>query len=270
MNYIDELELKSLIIRIKKSHIDTNTFKTGKTIIDRNPKTIINNRKIKKYVEWFIRIKKIKDLTPKHRKVLNDLRDNIIKKSETTRIDKVSFELFGVYIAEMIDRILTKPQFRNYSYYDDFQSDSVYKILRYLDDFDHTKISDISNQAVNAFSYVSQIIHNAIIFIINKNKKYNDFISAQTLSEKIKFGASIGNTAILTSCDKGTDQKEEYVFSLTDTNINSIINDIKDLDKSNEITVFYYGDSDLEDLNRIYDLRKSFRKLKVVKDEADE
>jgi L-rhamnose mutarotase len=267
MNYIDELELKSLIIRIKRSHIYYNTLKTSETIIIRDTKSIMDNRKIKKYIKWYIDIKRCSEPTSKHKKVLNDLKSMIIKKSEVTVIDKLNYELFGVYIAEMIDRILTKPQFRNYSYYDDFQSDSVFKILKYIDNFDHTKISKISNQPVNAFSYISQIIHNSIIFIINKNKKYNDFIASQMLSERIKFGASIGNTAILTHCENTKVQKEEAIFSLTDTNINSIIQDISSLDKSSEITVFYYDDNDLDDLKRIYDLRKTFKKLKVVKDE---
>ena len=38
---------------------------------------------------------------------------------------------------------MTKGQFRGYSYQDDFVSDSVFKILKYLDNFDHKKISKI-------------------------------------------------------------------------------------------------------------------------------
>ena len=73
----------------------------------------------------------------------------------------------------MIKKILTKPQFSGYSFKDDFYSDASYKILKYIHNFDHTKTSKITGLHVNAFSYVSQIIHNSIIYIIGEHKKYN-------------------------------------------------------------------------------------------------
>ena len=73
----------------------------------------------------------------------------------------------------MIKKILTKPQFSGYSFKDDFYSDASYKILKYIHNFDHTKKSKITGLYVNAFSYVSQIIHNSIIYIIGEHKKYN-------------------------------------------------------------------------------------------------
>ena len=80
----------------------------------------------------------------------------------------------------MIKKILTKPQFSGYTYRDDFYSDAIHKILKYLHNFDHTLISDISGTEVNAFAYISQIIHNSVLYIINtKNKELNE-IKKQT------------------------------------------------------------------------------------------
>ena len=71
----------------------------------------------------------------------------------------------------MIKHILTKPQFSNYTFKDEFNSDATYKVVRYIYNFDHTKISKVTGKSVNAFSYVTQIIHNSIIFVINEMKK---------------------------------------------------------------------------------------------------
>jgi hypothetical protein len=71
----------------------------------------------------------------------------------------------------MVKNILKKPQFSGYTYKDDFYSDAVYKILKYLGNFNHLLISEITGTNVNAFAYISQIIHNSVLFIINKKKK---------------------------------------------------------------------------------------------------
>lgn len=179
-NYTNELELKSIIIRIQTARKLSKTEGSSKTITVNSPKNIRDNRKINKYIKLLSSISK-KSETDKERfyAFKAKVTDFIIKKSENTPVDNLNYERFGSIIMEMVRHILTKPQFRGYTYYDDFMSDSVFKILKYLDNFDHTIISKRSGEPVKAFAYISQIITNSIIFIISKNKKEQDFIKQQ-------------------------------------------------------------------------------------------
>lgn len=156
--YTSELELKSLLIRIKNSREDIGD-------------TNLNNR-INKYIKWHTLIKNKKYLQPpKSNIVKNHLKEKIVELSVKTKIDPKSYERFGVVILLMIKNILKKPQFSGYTYKDDFYSDAVYKILKYLGNFNHLMISEITGTYVNAFAYISQYIHNSVLFIINKKKK---------------------------------------------------------------------------------------------------
>lgn len=157
-NYTSELELKSLLIRIKNDRGDIGT--------DRE------NDKIRKYIRWHTAMVAKKYAVPsKRNKLKNKLKARIIELSEGTRIDPQSYERFGEIILLMIKNILKKPQFSGYTYKDDFYSDAVYKILKYLHNFNHLLISERTGLKVNAFAYISQIIHNSILFIINTKKK---------------------------------------------------------------------------------------------------
>ena len=182
-NYTNELELKSIIIRIQTARKLNKTTGSSKTIAVNSPKNIRDNRKINKYIKLVSNLSKKSDIDKSRLQSFKaKVTDFIIKKSENTPIDNLNYERFGFIIMEMVRHILTKPQFRGYTYYDDFMSDSVFKILKYLDNFDHTIISKRSGEPVKAFAYISQIITNSIIFIISKNKKEQDFIKQQ-LSE---------------------------------------------------------------------------------------
>lgn len=158
-NYTCELELKSLLIRLN----------------NKGKKSVRWNNLINKYVRLFKKLEGIKAPTEEYRKrvvqIRAKLKMRIVKLSEETAIDSKSYDNLGRIILLMIKNILTKPQFSGYSYRDDFFSDAVYKILRYSYNFDHTLISKISGRPVNAFAYISQIIHNSIIFVISTNKR---------------------------------------------------------------------------------------------------
>lgn len=157
-NYTSELELKSLLIRIKNMKADIGIKQY--------------NKRINKYIEWHTKINNKKyDDTAKKNKVKKHLKSEIVRLSELTCVDKGSYERFGKIILLMIKKILTKPSFSGYTYKDEFYSDAVHKILKYLHNFNHKLISATTNQPVNAFSYISQIIHNSILFIINTKKK---------------------------------------------------------------------------------------------------
>lgn len=157
-NYTSELELKSLLIRVKNQRegITKETY----------------NSKINKYLKWYIDItnKNYESVTKRHT-LKKKIKANIIKLSEQTCIDEKSYERFGEVILLMIKNILTKPQFSGYTYKDEFYSDAIFKILRYLCNFNHSLISKRTERPVNAFAYISQIIHNSILHIINTKKK---------------------------------------------------------------------------------------------------
>ena len=171
-NYTSELELKSLLIRIKnkRAGMDCET----------------DNTKINKYIKWHTAVNNKKYDYPSKRNITKGkLKESIIRLSENTSVDGKSYERFGEIILLMVKNILKKPQFSGYTYKDDFYSDAVYKILKYLHNFDHTMISDRTGQAVNAFAYISQIIHNSILFIINTKKKDYENLKKQVAMEHL-------------------------------------------------------------------------------------
>ena len=146
-DYTNELELKSLLIRIKNTRKKDGTEKTSKTNVRTDLETIKKNKRINKYIKWYTNIlsKKFKNFK-KAKDVQQHLKEKIIKLSEDCLVDKFSYEKFGTIIIKMVNHIMTKGQFRGYSYQDDFVSDSVFKILKYLDNFDGTSCN---------FSYLS-------------------------------------------------------------------------------------------------------------------
>ena len=161
--YVNEVKLKSLIIRVNNKK--------------NNNGDSVHNSRINELISTFLNLiqKSYKDqkITSKKTRLKEHLKRRIIELSEKTQADEVTYNEFAKCILLMIKKILTKPQFSGYSFKDDFYSDASYKILKYIHNFDHTKKSAITGLPVNAFSYVSQIIHNSIIYIIGEHKKYN-------------------------------------------------------------------------------------------------
>ena len=170
-DYTSELELKSILIRIKNKRLNIGT-------------TTHNNR-IDKYIKWFTAINNKKYAKPQRRNLIKaKLKSKIIELSEITSCNRKVYERFGCIILLMIKNILRKPQFSGYTYKDDFYSDAVYKILKYLCNFDHKLISSRTGQPVNAFAYISQIIHNSVLYIIITKKKENNKLKDYTQKEQ--------------------------------------------------------------------------------------
>lgn len=170
-NYTDELELKSLIIRInnRSKKVDAESF-----LIDDSVESIARNTLINRYIKLYKKVKAVKSESISRKLRLRETRHKIkqiiIDLSVECVIDKNSYEMFGSIVLLMIKSILTKPNFANTGYDAEFYSDSVYKISKYIHNFDHLKISERSGLPGNAFAYVSQIIHNAFLFICNKKR----------------------------------------------------------------------------------------------------
>jgi len=170
-NYCDELELKSLIIRINNRVRNENEEHYN---IDDSNESIVKNDLVNRYIKIYKKLKASKSVKPsrksKLRKSRNVLKQLIIDESVKTTIDKNSHEKFGSLVLLMIKSILTKPNFSSTGYDSEFYSNSTYKITKYIHNFDHLKISPISGLPGNAFAYISQIINNAFLFVCNQKR----------------------------------------------------------------------------------------------------
>lgn len=266
-NYTSELELKSLLIRIKNERV-TDIRDTS------------NNRKINKYIKYHTSLNETKyddlNLKEKRKRIKSKLKSKIISFSESTCIDKQSYEHFGFIIMLMIKNILRKPQFSGYTYTDDFYSDAVYKILKYLHNFDHKMISERTNQPVNAFAYVSQIIHNSIIYILNTKKKENDKLKAQVNAQNMAHSIFLSNHELIDNDSKHEKfNKRDVVIteSITLNNIKeSLVHEIHQLDSEiarvDHLNIYYPSDYKIsfDEYNELKELLKG--KVSIMRQEV--
>lgn len=161
VDYVNELHLKSLCIRVKNRIVGAGTPD--------------KNARINELIQTYLRLLPTKYdsplITKKKTRIKDRLKERIVLLSESTCADDETYNIFASNVLLMIKRILTKPQFSNYTFKDEFYSDATYKIVKYIYNFNHKKISKITGKSVNAFSYITQIIHNSIIYVINQHKK---------------------------------------------------------------------------------------------------
>ena len=124
------------------------------------------------------------------------IRDQIKKLSVETYTNRDT-NLFGQMITTMAQKIVTRPQFSNYTFKDEMQSLAIQHILLYTWKFDPYKKSDITGQYINAFAYISTIIFNACIATINAFNKEQDkakegFLEHQKLIHRDPNASTIG------------------------------------------------------------------------------
>lgn len=229
-NYTSNLELTSLLIRIKNLRALESAGTPKLSAQDYK-----NNRNLNHYIKVHTKLSEGKS-TPenasKRYKLKEHLKTRIIELSEKTPCDKFSYNRFGEIILLMVKKILTRPQFSGYSYKDDFYSDASFKILKYLGNFDHTMISERTGLRVNAFSYITQIIMNSILCIINNRKRENDKIK-----ENIKLGlvdspASATDSRNLYILDKEVNSEPEKIqreYFVTETDSQEVLDKISEL-----------------------------------------
>jgi len=159
--------------------------------------TLLNETNLVKIQELRDRFIELDDLSApgsqaEKRKVRDELRD--LSSATYTNRDK---EMFGNMIIMMTDKIVTRPQFSNYTFKDEMKSLSIQYILKYTHSFDPYKQSQITNQYVSAFAYISTIIFNACIATINKFNKEQakakeDFLERQKLIHKDPNRSTLG------------------------------------------------------------------------------
>lgn len=268
-NYTTELELKSLIIRIKNKR--KNLY----------PENEYLNSRINKYICWYILVNQTKytqdDKKLKRSKLKSKLKEKIVHLSEITPIDVNSYENFGSIIMLMIKNILTKPQFSGYTYKDDFYSDAIFKIIKYLHNFDHNLISDRTGLPGNAFAYISQYIHNSILFIIECKKKESKKLKKQVILEHLGHDLQLKSDKIWAQ-DHFDEQKEQQKIidnsEITETVIlekiddslyKELINLKSKIDESNRIEIIYPKSYKItfEEYNILRDLLKC--KVNLIK-----
>lgn len=236
-NYTSETELKSLVIREKNKKNNVGTTELNSKI----------NEMIKEY-------KKSND---------KSLRDEIIELSENTQIDEISHERFGEIIILMIKKILSKPNFSGYSWRDEFYSDGSYRTLKYIHNFDHKKTSKINNQSVSAFAYISQILHNSIIAIINqKNKETQEidkYISEENANHEL-FEESKNSSKIDVNKKR---KSREFEFDMKDDN-ETLVQKIKKLDLSKDMIYDIFYKNYVISYDEYYELHDIFKDCKGI------
>lgn len=257
-DYTSELELKSLLMRIK------------------NDKEGITNKKyndrINKYIKWHTAINAKKYTTDIQKKniIKNKIKDKVVELSKETGVDKQSYEKFGEIVLLMISKILTKPQFSGYTYRDEFFSDAVYKILKYLHNFKYDMISERTGQPVNSFAYISQYIHNSVLYIINTKKKEHDKIKQQISTSILDHNYNLKDYNQTYESTYHPDEhknfKEEVIhLKKLDGSLNDFITDL-DVEEFDSVKVYYPADYTIsfDEYNLIKDNLKG--KISIIKE----
>ena len=105
----------------------------------------------------------------------DDLLREIIKIQNDPKADKT---MFATYCMLIINNLRKRPQFSGYTtnWTEDYISNSIYKMLKYIHNFDHTRISKITNEPVSPFAYLTQIAKAAFLEVINKRKSEESHI----------------------------------------------------------------------------------------------
>lgn len=78
---------------------------------------------------------------------------------------------FGSMILLLLKRIMSRHNFSGYTWKDDFYSDAIEKIFKYIHNFDPTLTSKITGKPVKAFAYLTQIAMHSFISVINSHKE---------------------------------------------------------------------------------------------------
>jgi len=248
INYLSEPSLNSELILV-------NNAKKLKE----NPK-LFNDKYLDKIMQLRKEYGKLDNLedTKGTQKQKREIRDKIRKLSIKTYINRDT-DLFGEMILLLIDKMLTRPNFRYYSYKNEMKSLAVEYILKYTWRFDPNKQSKISGQYVSAFAYLSTIIFNAFVASINKYEKENkkikeDFLETQKLfhldHKESKYGYGLIE-------EEYSSPEKEVIFNHIDSNLFDLILKIS-LDTKN-IQVYYpdmYKIS-LDEYNKITDYSSS-------------
>jgi len=184
-----------------------------------------------------------KGLQKEKREIRNKIRDL----SSKTYIERDG-NLFSEMIIQLMDKLLTRPNFVNYNYKNEMKSLATEYILKYTWKFDPYKKSKISGQYVSAFTYITTIAFNAFVATINKFNKEQGKIKEEYLETQKLFHLDAHQSTI--EDDYSTPQKTVYF-----KNINGTLFDMIQLIKLDEkdIQIMYNPDYkiSMEEYNKI-------------------
>lgn len=76
--------------------------------------------------------------------------------------------MMGIAFMKLSKRYASKSNFSGYTYNEDMQSEGILSCVKYAHNFDPEK-------STNAFAYFTQIIHNAFIQFLGKEKNFSAF-----------------------------------------------------------------------------------------------
>jgi DNA-directed RNA polymerase specialized sigma24 family protein len=102
-----------------------------------------------------------------------EMMDELIKYNDS----KVISEELGEMFLKIAKRYTSKPNFSGYSYRKDMISEAVYRMCDQVDKF------DINHPSANPFAYFTQVAHNQILLLLNKEKKHR--IAKENYRQKI-------------------------------------------------------------------------------------
>lgn len=146
-----------------------------------------------------------------------------------------SRQKFGEIVLLINENLLKKPCFRNYSenWTEDFKSNAIYKIFKYINNFDPNKISKVTGKKISSFAYLTQITYMAFVEVINKRKKDNtdlmdNMIPLQDLKPE-HFGYSKFERS--SSYFPGEEDIRNY-FVISDMDSKSLYDHLKDIKDS--------------------------------------
>jgi hypothetical protein len=91
----------------------------------------------------------------------NEMMVELIKYRDTGVIS----EILGAMFLKLATRYTSRPNFAGYSYRDEFISAAVYRMVEQVGKF------DVDHPSQNPFAYFTQMAHNQILSILNKEKR---------------------------------------------------------------------------------------------------
>ena len=212
-----------------------------------------------------------KGLQKEKRETRNRIRDLSAK----TYIERDG-NIFGEMIINIMDRLLTRPNFVNYNYKNEMKSLATEHILKYTWKFDPYQKSKISGQYVSAFTYITTIAFNAFVATINKFNKDQDKVKEDYLETQKMFHLDHKQS---TYGEEHSTPKKEVIFNYLTEEPYSLLSNIKKITLDEDDIQVYYPDMyhiNMNEYHRITDYSKkhkinlsisplSHRKLDVFK-----
>lgn len=237
------------------------------------------NKAKEEYLDFLIqRIERVKKQSKPKKRQLNKM---ALLEKEAKTINNLNIDSekirnnFGDILILIINKILKMPKFSGYTnnWKDDFFINSVEKVLQYIYNFDDNIVSLKTGKPSTAFNYLTQIIMNAIIAVINKEKKNSDFLKKLIQDKSL---ATVGVNYIrneLSNEIKKDEIQKEIIANSKEELLNKLNDNFKNIDILTikvtfpfDIKLFDEVKSKINDKNSDIQLRMS----KISEKENDE